>query len=236
MTEHSSYPVPGSVHRDWLDKGGLSPRIMRYIEHVEGEAAALRADLEQTTDERNALLHARTALRAELAEANRIRVADVQAAQDRAEAFIEEHQHKIRDELERVTTERDHLDNVQAAYQTAIGLARLELSGVNPDPALAMQRLNRGVEESDALNRAYRVATSEQETSDCTTCGGTGEEEFAIPGTDHDTAMGPCSACKASEQEARGTTTFHCYVCDAPDGECDREKHRARDEQEVDDA
>ena len=55
----------------------------------------------------------------------------------------------------------------------------------------------------DAVD-AFRVATSEQEASDCTTCGGTGEEEFAIPGTDHDTMMGDCTDCKASEQEASG--------------------------------
>lgn len=35
MNDKQPYPTPGSVHRKWLDDGGISPRIMRYIEHLE---------------------------------------------------------------------------------------------------------------------------------------------------------------------------------------------------------
>lgn len=58
-------------------------------------------------------------------------------------------------EAEALRAERDHLDAMQAAFRIGIGLARLELSGVNPDHALAMQRLNRAVEESDRLRAEW---------------------------------------------------------------------------------
>ena len=47
----------------------------------------------------------------------------------------------------------DYLDELQAIYQTGIGLARLELSGVSPDPARAMAHLNQSVQKSDDLRR-----------------------------------------------------------------------------------
>lgn len=58
----------------------------------------------------------------------------------------------------RLRADRDYLDNVQAAYQTGIGLARLELSGADPDSELAMQRLNRAIEESDRIRSEHQEA------------------------------------------------------------------------------
>lgn len=92
-------------------------------------------------------------------------------------------------------------------------------------------------EQSSRDDPDARVATSEQEASRCS-CGKPerGRGPWHAPGRCAMYAGALDLPIEASEQEESGTTTFHCYVCDAPDGECDREEHRARDEQEADDA
>ena len=237
------------------------------------EVAALRAELEQTTDERNALLHARTALRAELAgwqttaqqyeeivrttEAELERVTtELAETRDAVEVAVNA-VGKANTELERVTTERDAaidllrkvrdeehalgehtnwlLNEVihptasygdyvrwhdEATYGEHDAEVRRVLGEDDPDARVATSEQEasrcscgkpergRGPWHSPGRCALYAgaldlpIEASEQEASDCTTCGGTGEDEFAIPGTDHDTMMGDCTDCKWSEQEA----------------------------------
>lgn len=162
-------------------------------EDVTREVAALRADLEQTTDERNALLHARTALRDELekfADEAEKDAAEILALRAERDEINEEANALSREattlgaELGRVTAERDayrdelyecqrerdswniavmHMQPVVEAADAAVDADRQMYHGAAEHAEANMEATFTAL--YDAVD-AFRVATSEQETTD----------------------------------------------------------------------
>ena len=197
------------------------------------EVAALRADLEQTTDERNALLHARTALRAEceeFADEAEKDAAEILALRAERDALNEEANALSREatrlaaELERVTTERDEaIDLLRKVRDEEHALGEhtnwLLNEVIHPTASYgdyvrwhdeatygehdAEVRRVLGEDDPDA-----RVATSEQEASRCS-CGKPerGRGPWHAPGRCAMYAGALDLPIEASEQEASDATS-----------------------------
>lgn len=140
----------GRMPRHMLDSinRGREPHWREFPQHVT-EYEAMRADLEQTTDERNALLHARTALRAELARVER-------EAETATECYTDtsEERDELRAELAQVKHQRDVLAREMPSIERAV-----DVEMVRADNAEA--ELERVTTERDALAKRLRECREE---------------------------------------------------------------------------
>lgn len=221
------------------------------------EVAALRAELAEERDDHLACERDRAVLQAELERVTTERDAAIdllRKVRDEEHALGEHTNWLLNEVIHPTASYGDYVRwHDEATYGEHDAEVRRVLGEDDPDARVATSEQETPREQSpqaaaDEWNDAHPIGTPvwywpglredgiEAEHSTTRTAASVLGGHTAVVWVE---GRGDCIALthvEASEQETSGTTTFHCYVCDAPDGECDREEHRARDEQEADDA